>query len=283
MATPTNEFFNKLEGTWMNKLGDAWDSSLGWSFISQPRLGQAGPMDFMMRTDMMRETITFKKLGVARNVGIDGQAGFWDGMSYVIEIKNSGGDDIHQEMGHFLLEVKDREPDGGETQKLLRAPIIRQASIPRANAILTPGELRIGNVGEAQDIYDGKPTARDPDLQKRIDAELAVVQLDVSEKGGPNLQEPLTWLREQHPVLVPGTIDWVFDFHKSNDNDSMASGQRVDNPVGIGSLLSAFWIGDRRVVGEDVSILQYAQVVDIRFNGMNWPHTAVNTLFKQPA
>ncbi len=61
--TIANEFFDKLEGTWMNKLDDEWKDEFGWNFISQPQPGGAGGSDFEMRFDQMRETIKFEKLG----------------------------------------------------------------------------------------------------------------------------------------------------------------------------------------------------------------------------
>ena len=62
----------------------------------------------------------------------------------------------------------------------------------------------------------------------------------------------------------------------------MASGQRVVNPVSIGNLLSDFWLAQRKVNGQTVNLLQYAQKVNLIFHGMEWPHVALNTLIKQP-
>ena len=61
------------------------------------------------------------------------------------------------------------------------------------------------------------------------------------------------------------------------------SAERVPNPVGVGDLLSDFWIGKRKINGfdQEIDILQYVQKVDLIFNGMNWPHVAVNTLVKK--
>lgn len=281
MPTPANDFFNKLEGTWANKLNGEWQDTLGWNFISQPKFGQAGLDDFMMRHDQMRESISFKRLGVARNVGVTGEAGFWAGMAYTIGIRNLAGEDIHQEMGHILMQVEDQN---GDTIQPLEAPILRQASIPRANAVLTPGKLFIGSVVGAPDIYDAYPSAGlNAPLQQRIDTGFQEHQNASKAAGGPDFRQPITWLATQFPGPVLGTADWVFDFHEDTNNDSMASGERVGNPVGVGDLLSAFWIGDRIFDEGEVEILQYAQVVDVKFNGIRWPHTAVNSLFKQPA
>lgn len=72
-----NDFFNRLQGVWQNKLDGKWQDNFGWNFISQPKLNVPGSSDFGMRVDQMRETIEFKKLGgLARNIGITGEAGF---------------------------------------------------------------------------------------------------------------------------------------------------------------------------------------------------------------
>ena len=81
--TITNDFFDRLEGVWENKLDGQWVDQFGWNLISQPQLGGNGPEDFNIRIDKMRETISFRRLpGCARNIGITGQAGFWQGMAY---------------------------------------------------------------------------------------------------------------------------------------------------------------------------------------------------------
>lgn len=61
--TVTNQFFDRLEGVWENKIDGRWQDTFGWNFISQPKLGDPRRGDFTMRFDQMRETITFTKLG----------------------------------------------------------------------------------------------------------------------------------------------------------------------------------------------------------------------------
>ena len=69
--TITNDFFDRLEGVWENKLDGQWVDQFGWNLISQPQLGGSGPEDFNIRIDKMRETISFRRLpGSARNIGI---------------------------------------------------------------------------------------------------------------------------------------------------------------------------------------------------------------------
>lgn len=282
--TITNDFFDRLEGTWENTLFGEPQDNFGWNFISQPSVDQASFDDFHMASNRMRETITFERLpGTARNVGVSGEAGHWQAMSYEVNITDVDTEDgIHHEVGHFLLRV---EPDG-QTPHELHGDIIRQAAIPRANAIMTTGVLRPGRLVDAIEIYDARPQTDNPALQAAIDAEFDLRNGDVTGRGGPNLDQPLTWLQ----TILPGTgeeQDWVFAFRNDRDPSQMAHGQRVINPVGIGNLLSDFWIAKRKVddpeSGEEVEIdiLQYAQVVNLIFNRIEWPHMAVNTLVKQ--
>ena len=279
--TTTNEFFNRLEGVWKNKVNTEWQDHLGWNFISQPELGMEGEGDFVMRFDQMRETITFKQLpGTARNVGIKGEAGHWAAMAYEVAIETPSGDGIHHEMGHFLMNVQ----ADGTTKEDLKAPIIRQATIPRANAMMTTGTLKPGRINPGKDIYGAKPVTTAPALQIAIDEEFANKRKEVIRLRGPDLEKPLTWLKDQIAAR-PRTNsfrDWVFEFRDDKDPSQMASGQRVENPVGIGNLLSDFWIGAREIDGSLIVTLQYAQKVNLKFNGIDWPHLAVNTLVHQP-
>ena len=279
--TIANEFFDRLTGVWQNKLHDQWQDDLGWNFISQPKLGEEGESDFEMRFDQMRETVTFKKLsGTARNVGIKGEAGHWAAMAYEVAIETPAGAGIHHEMGHFLMNVQ----ADGTTKEELFAPVIRQATIPRANAMLTMGTLKPGPIDSNDDIYTAKPDTTDPALQGEIDKLFAAKQADVFTLGGPNLERPLSWLETKlaTPAQSGGFSDWVFEFRHDQDPSQMASGQRVKNPVGIGHLLSDFWIAAREESGSTIMTLQYAQKVNLKFNGFEWPHMAVNTLIKQP-
>lgn len=280
--TITNDFFNRLEGVWQNSLDGEWQDSFGWNFISQPKLGEPGTDDFEMRIDQMRETIRFKKLGgIARNVGITGEAGFWQAMAYECSIETPNGDGIHHEMGHFLLKVL----ESGETGQNLRGDVIRQATIPRANSMMTTGVLQPGTVSDAiyeqaAPFYDAKPRANDDRHQKLIDNELASKQKQVSDLSGPDLQRPLVWLQT---ILAdePVDSDWVFGFRHDHGQSQMASGQRVCDPVSIGNLLSDFWIAKRILNGETIETLQYAQKVNLIFHNMEWPHVSMNTLIKQ--
>lgn len=305
--TPTNDFFNKLKGKWQNKLNGVWQDNWGWNIISQPMPGQTSTADFALRVDPMRETIVFKKLGVARNVGIGGEEGFWDGMSYEISIRNPliedpnghpDGKAIHQEMGHFLIRViSEKEPFAllppEHSGNKLKGQIIRQAAIPRANSFMTHGILTIGSVEDAlkstfEDIdlfYNPKIKTDDNVLQNQVNLQFQNAQQRINAVGGPNLEKLVSFL-DQIPVTAPqrrsrNTKDWVFSFRQSSSPTEMASGQRVPNPVSIGNLLSDFWIGDRGENNERIEILQYNQKVNIGFNQVEWPHAAVNTLIKQ--
>ena len=236
-----------------------------------------------MRVDQMRETVKFKKLGgIARNVGISGQAGYWQAMAYECAIETPEGAGIHHEMGHFLLKVL----EGGETGENLRGDIIRQATIPRANSMMTTGVLEPGTVSDAialQDVpfYDSKPKANDAQLQGLIDSELASKQEQVTSLSGPDLQRPLAWLQT---VLADGPVDqdWVFGFRHDHGQSQMANGQRVSDPVNIGNLLSDFWMAKRTLKGQTIETLQYAQKVNLIFHNIEWPHVSMNTLIKQP-
>ena len=279
--TTANVFFNRLSGVWQNKLHDQWQDHFGWNFISQPKLGEKGESDFEMRFDQMNETVRFKKLsGTARNIGIKGEAGHWAAMAYEVAIETPAGEGIHHEMGHFLMNVQ----ADGTTKDKDEAPVIRQATIPRANAMLTMGTLKPGTIDPEDDIYTAKPDTTDPVLQDEIDGEFATAQAAISMLGGPNLESPLNWLKMNlaTPAQSDGFPDWVFEFRHDQDPSQMASGQRVKNPVGIGHLLSDFWIAAREESGSTIMTLQYAQKVNLKFNGFEWPHMAVNTLIKQP-
>ncbi|WP_298511832.1 hypothetical protein [uncultured Kordia sp.] len=305
--TPANIFFNKLKGTWQNKLNGKWVDNWGWNIISQPNFGRPVAADFTLRFDQMRETIVFKKLGVARNIGISGEEGFWDGMSYEITIRNPAikdpdghkdGKAIHQEMGHFLIRViSEKEPlaklppeESGNGEK---AQIIRQAAIPRANSFMTHGMLFIDSVSNAlnskfEDIdffYSPKVVSNDKTLQKEINKQFKSVQGKVTRRKGPNLQKMVTFLNDTSIKDLgeksEDPLDWVFSFRQDNTPTQMSSGQRVPNPVSIGNLLSDFWIGDRGEGSEKKEILQYSQKVNIGFNQIDWPHVAINTLIKQ--
>ena len=167
-------------------------------------------------------------------------------------IETPTGDSIHHEMGHFLLKVL----ESGETPENLRGDVIRQATIPRANVMMTTGELKPGTIANAiaeQDtpFYDSKPRANDDALQALIDAEFAVKQQQVTNLSGPNLGRPLEWLRT---ILADNPVDqdWVFGFRHDKGPSQMANGQRVVNPVSIGNLLSDFWIAKRGLNGETI-------------------------------
>ena len=281
--TITNEFFNRLPGTWENRIDGDWQDHFGWNFISQPRKNMPGSSDFDMQFHQMRERIEFREIGIPRNVGITGEAGFWHAMAYEVSIETPDGQDIHHEMGHFLLNVKD---ESGETKENLRGDVIRQATIPRANAMMTAGELRPGSIRDTitQDqnpFYDARPVANDVVQQARIDKEFANKSKQILKQKGPDMQRPLEWLDS---ILASNSIgvDWVFEFRNDSDPSQMASGQRVINPVSIGNLLSDFWLGRRSTNGNTIDLLQYAQKVNLIFHGMEWPHVALNTLIKQP-
>lgn len=280
--TLANKFFNKLEGTWQNKLNGDWQDNLGWSVISQPKINNPATDDFNIRVDQMRETITFKKIGSARNIGVTGEAGFWQSLAYEVSIETPEGEGIHHEMGHFLMSIK----EDGNTFENFTAAIIRQATIPRANSFMTHGHLLIGSITHAiaaqngDAFYSARTVVNNQTLQDKIDTELLVAQQDVTGKNGPNLMKPLEWLADTLANNVVGT-DWVFSFRNDMQPSQMASGQRVESPVTIGNLLSDFWIGHRSIDNDEKEILQYIQKVDLGFNGVDWPHVAVNTLIKQ--
>lgn len=276
-----NEFFDRLEGVWENRIDKEWLNELGWNFIIQPKRGNPGQSDFEMRFDQMQETIVFKKLaGTANNVGVTGKIGHWVAMSYEVSIQKPDGEGIHHEMGHFLLKAKDAT---GEAHKPIGATIIRQATIPRANAMMTLGVLKPGAIDPDDDIYNALPHSNDPNLQLKINEEFTSMKDQVTAAGGPDITKPLDWLagKFQEKPTPPAFEDWVFQFRHDDAPSQMASGQRVDNPVGIGNLLSEFWIASRQVNDSPIVTLQYAQKVDLIFNGMKWPHMAVNTLIKQ--
>ena len=290
--TTTNGFFNRLPGTWANQLGNQWNDKHGWNFISQPRKPRK-PRKGVLRTDdfdiqfhQMRETITFKEIGIPRNIGITGEAGFWHAMAYEISIKTPEGEGIHHEMGHFLLNVMDDDP--GNTPEELRGDVIRQATIPRANAMMTAGELKPGLISDTikrdgTPFYGARPKANDGAHQGQIDEIFDQKKKEILEKGGPDMDRPLEWLMPIFPDDPDNPIkDWVFEFRTDKSPSQMASGHRVANPVAIGNLLSDFWLAQRDINGKTTDLLQYAQKVNLIFHGMEWPHVALNTLIKQP-
>ena len=282
--TITNDFFNRLPGTWANQLGGQWQDTLGWNFISQPQENMPGGSDFDMLFHQMRETITFKEIGIPRNVGITGEAGFWHAMAYEISIETPEGQGIHHEMGHFLLSVVD--DNQGQTRDDLRGDVIRQATIPRANAMMTAGELKPGSVSDtiASDptpFYSARPKANDAAHQNQIDTIFSQRKNDIIQLNGPDMDKPLEWLDSVFSDNPIGR-DWVFEFRTDKNPSQMASGHRVVNPVAIGNLLSDFWLAQRSIDGDTVDLLQYAQKVNLIFHGMEWPHVALNTLIKQP-
>ena len=238
----------------------------------------------------MQETIQFKKLrgSPARNVGVTGKAGFWQAMSYEVSITNpKDGQNIHHEMGHFLLRVVDEKGEAFELNHD-EGRVIRQATIPRANAMMTLGVLTLGNLSKAakdeatvfnkgdRTFYSARPLSKENQtLQSTIDTELQRVS------GGRRrcLEQPLNWMN-QIQLGTPLDEDWVFSF-REEEQSHMASGHRVESPVQVGRLFSDFWIGKRERDGKTIDILQYAQKVNVGFNNMQWPHVAVNTLIKK--
>ena len=282
--TITNDFFNRLPGTWANLLDGQWQDTLGWNFISQPQKDVPGESDFDMQFHQMRETITFKEIGIPRNVGITGEAGFWHAMAYEISIETPQGQGIHHEMGHFLLNVID--DIGGETRDNLRGDVLRQATIPRANAMMTAGELKPGSISDTIDsdptpFYGARPKANDDTHQRQIDSIFVQRREQILKQRGPDMDRPLEWLKSTFSGNPIG-IDWVFEFRTDKSPSQMASGHRVVNPVAIGNLLSDFWLAQREIDGRTIDLLQYAQKVNLIFHGMEWPHVALNTLIKQP-
>lgn len=278
----TDAIFRRLEGTWRNQLGGEWRADLGWNFLTQPRVEEPGTDDFQMRHDVMHEEIVFRHVGVARNVGVRGNVGRWRGMAYEIRINNGNTrEPIHHEMGHFLLRVE----ENGDAP-LRQGTVIRQATIPRANAMMTLGMLHLGSVGAAaggssRGFYGARPESlRDPGFQQRIDVEFDAKNEMIQGKGGPDFTKPLAWLASKFQDSVASQDDWVFGFRDERPSQ-MASGQRVEMPVTIGKLFSDFWLGRRKHEGADVDVLQYAQRVDLRFHGVRWPHVSLNTLLKQ--
>jgi len=180
-----NDFFDRLEGTWQNRSSGRWLDDLGWNFISQPKRHAPDQSDFEMRFDQMRETIVFRKLdGTANNVGVTGKIGHWVAMAYEISIQNRDEEAIHHEMGHFLLKAKDST---GEAHVPLGSTIIRQATIPRANAMMTLGVLKPGEIDPNNDIYDATPHTLDPNLRTEIEREFASKQAAINQANGPDL------------------------------------------------------------------------------------------------
>ena len=69
--TIANDFFNRLIGTWENKINGEWKNQFGWDFISQPKFGDPSKDDFTMRVDQMLETITFKVARLLELTSVD--------------------------------------------------------------------------------------------------------------------------------------------------------------------------------------------------------------------
>ena len=212
--TITNDFFNRLLGTWENRIDGEWQDHFGWNFISQPQKGVSGGSDFDMQFHQMRETISFKEIGIPRNIGITGEAGFWHAMAYEVSIETPEGRGIHHEMGHFLLSVKDAQR--GQTREKLRGDVVRQATIPRANAMMTAGELKPGSIADTiatdpSPFYNAKPDANDTAHQKEINAVYRRKKEQIRKQRGPDMDRPLDWL---HSMFANDPIgqDWVFEF-----------------------------------------------------------------------
>ena len=87
-------------------------------------------------------------------------------------------------MGHFLLKAKDST---GEAHVPLGSTIIRQATIPRANAMMTLGVLKPGEIDPNNDIYDATPHTLDPNLRTEIEREFASKQAAINQANGPDL------------------------------------------------------------------------------------------------
>ena len=313
MANIANEFFNRLVGTWENKLNGEWRNDLGWNFISQPsepkdprnpreRVPSThGYAEFDICFMQMQETIKFKNLeDPLRNVGRTGKVGHWVAMPYEVNIRDAKESEgkhklIHQEMGHFMM----RANEDGTAERADAVDIIRQATIPRGNAMLTSGKLRSYSIKKSirkgGDIYDAEPGVAQPGVDRHpaalpinikkeeIDKKFEKVCEEVKSRGGPDFTKPLSWLAERFEEKpARGFEDWVFEFRNDKDPTEIASGQRVEKPVDIGHLLSDFWISQREIEDETYTLLQYAQVVDLIFYGFKWPHVAVNTLIRQP-
>ena len=287
----TDSFFELLEGTWQNTLSpqkikadsSQWRDNFGWQIIGQPKAGEAGQFEFSF--DRMRETITFKPLsGAARNVGVSGEEGFWRSMKYDVEIINPSLAHIHQEVGHFLMKVIKKQ-DGNFTSEAFEGNILRQASIPRANAMLTSGVLSPKSAKDFVDanqqnpFYNATPSSSDNELQQKVRLAFDSVNRDIIGSGGPDFTQTTQFIIDTDPGTKIKN-DWEFDFRINASPSEMVSGQRVNNHVSIGNLLSDFWIGSRLIDGVEREILQYTQQVDIHFNGTIWPHVAVNTLIK---
>jgi len=213
--TIANDFFNRLIGTWENKINGEWKNQFGWDFISQPKFGDPSKDDFTMRVDQMLETITFKDVGKTRNVGITGDADFWHAIAYEVSIQNTKGEPIHQEMGHFLLHVL----ENGDTEKPLEGNIIRQGTTPRGNSMMTFGILKKESVSKAADdpssnsFYNALPISKDSDFQAKVAQEFQKNNKEILALGGPDLSSPLTWLETILDKDVIG-FDWVFFFQR---------------------------------------------------------------------
>ena len=299
------DFFELLEGTWENKIDGKWRDDLGWNLISQPKLEPTPNPRFPPRPDpsyakfeihtmQMQEKIEFRSLEQPlRNVGRSGKAGFWLAKPYEVVIHNAKKSEgekhelIHHEVGHFMMKVKN---DKGEEERKNAVDIIRQATIPRGNAMLTSGKLRSTSIREAQGKYNAKPSIMSVNptpavnlSQQKVDDAFKEAWRYVLERGGPDFTKPLEWLAKWFPEKPAGSFeDWVFEFRHNEPPSEMSSGQRVEKPVNIGHLLSEFWVSQRKINDSPQTLLQYAQVVDLEFHGFKWPHVAVNTLIKQP-
>ena len=291
------QIFELLVGTWKNMLDCEWMPELGWNFIIQPRPTPYKPTDakFMIRYMQMLETLEISSLkdpDPLRNVGLTGEAGSWLAKYYetYIEDANKEVEDgkhefLHQEVGHFLMNVTNKE---GDTKKDDKAPIIRQATVSPTNTTLTTGKIKRGEIKDAKDIYDARPHAIsgfipsfiDPE---KINKEFEKTKDEIDRKGGPDFTKSLKWLRERYQDRVAGGFeDWVFHFGNKWPSPEMVSGQRVADTVHTCNLRSDFWISQREIKGSPQTLLQYAQVIDLEFHGFKWPHVVVNTLIKQP-
>jgi hypothetical protein len=277
-----NEFFDRLEGIWENRLDGRWQDHFGWNFLAHPKPGRAGQKEFAFRFDQMRETATFRTVpGLARNISVTGRTEHWRAMSYQISVERPDGAAIHQELGHFLLRVL----ENGETPNSLRGDVIRPPTVPRANALMSAGELRRGRITDAVNeqkclSYDLKPRAADRRLQELIDSEFSLLQKEVTSVGGPDPRHGLGWLSGV-VTAPPIGEEWVFEFGDSDAVACMASGQHLFHPVLVGNWLSDFWIVRREWSGRIIDTLAYIQRVTLSFKGVEWPHVAVNTLVKQ--
>ena len=88
-------------------------------------------------------------------------------IGHEVSIETPAGVGICHEMGHFVPKIL----QGGETREDLRGNVVRRATIPRANAMMTTTELKPGTIADAigeQDtpFFSAKLQANDDALQK---------------------------------------------------------------------------------------------------------------------